>query len=210
MRRFARAAVFLIGVTGAAAAQEPSPVVPPDPRSVLGAPRGRALSGPQLDAEADRVSALLRCPVCQGLSVADSPNGMAVNMRRQVRELVAAGYDEDQILSYFEESYGEFVRLKPPLRGVNWLVWAGPLAGLLVGVVVVRRVLGSRAIEATPAAAGSAVDDPLPGRDTLPADPSLTRCVLEVRERAYGWRGGVAPVAPPLAIPTTSSDKPVR
>ena len=57
-----------------AAAQE-------DPREVVGAPRGTALSGAALDARTEEVSALLRCPVCQGLSVADSPASMATNMK---------------------------------------------------------------------------------------------------------------------------------
>src|SRR6185295_5186397 len=84
---------------------------------------------------------LLRCPVCQGLSVADSPSTMASNMRAQVRELLAAGYDQDQVLAYYERSYGEFVRLQPSLHGVNWLVWLAPVAGLLLGGAVIAWAL---------------------------------------------------------------------
>jgi len=47
-------------------------------------------------------------------------------MKAEVRDKLAAGYDQEQILADFEHSYGEFVRLKPTLRGVNWLVWFGP------------------------------------------------------------------------------------
>jgi cytochrome c-type biogenesis protein CcmH len=177
---------------GAARAQEP----PEDPARVVGPPRGPRLQGAALEARADEVAGLLRCPVCQGLSVADSPSTMASNMRAQVKELVAAGYDEEQILSYFERSYGEFVRLKPPLRGVNWLVWLAPLLGLLLGAVVIAwalRAPRAAAAEAPADDAGIAVPAPLPGPDTLPADPVLARCVLRVRERAYGWPGGVSP-----------------
>lgn len=177
---------------GAARAQEP----PEDPARVVGPPRGPHLQGAALEARADEVAGLLRCPVCQGLSVADSPSTMASNMRAQVRELVAAGYDEEQILSYFERSYGEFVRLKPPLRGVNWLVWLAPLLGLLLGAVVIAwalRAPRAAAAEAPADDAGIAVPAALPGPDTLPADPVLARCVLRVRERAYGWPGGVSP-----------------
>jgi len=171
--------------------EEPAPAAP-DPRGIVGAPRGALLAGAALDAEAKRVAGLLRCPVCQGLSVADSPVGMAVDMRAQVRDMVAAGYDEEQVLAYFEKSYGEFVRLEPPLRGVNWIVWAGPLAVLLAGAVIVARVLraprrGTRAEAATAEAP--------PGADALPDDPELARYVLRVRELAYGWPGG-KPVAP--------------
>jgi cytochrome c-type biogenesis protein CcmH/NrfF len=49
--------------------------------------------------------------VCQSLSVADSPATMALNMKAQVREMLATGYNQDQILAYFERSYGECDRL---------------------------------------------------------------------------------------------------
>ena len=161
-----------------------------DPRTVVGAPRGAALAGAALDTRTEEVAGLLRCPVCQGLSVADSPSTMATNMRGQVRELVAAGYDQEQILAYFERSYGEFVRLQPPLRGVTWLVWLAPLLGLAGGAVVVWLAL-RRPHEAAPAATGD-----VPGPDTLPDDAALAPFVLRVRERAYGWPGGIAPKPP--------------
>jgi cytochrome c-type biogenesis protein CcmH len=168
-------------------AQEPSP----DASTVVGPPRGPRLSGTELEARAEEVTSLLRCPVCQGLSVADSPSPMAQKMRRQVRELLAAGYDRDQILDYFERSYGEFVRLRPALRGVNWLVWLAPLGGLLAGGVLVtwalRRGQKAAASEAEPVA------DELPARDVLPEDADLAKYVLKVREQAYGWAGGAPP-----------------
>ena len=113
----------------------------PIPPSWWGRPKGAPLEGAALDARTDEIASLLRCPVCQGLSVADSPATMAQNMKAEVRGLVARGYTEDQVLAYFESSYGEFVRLQPPLRGVNWLVWLGPLAGLLAGGAIVTLAL---------------------------------------------------------------------
>ena len=195
--RTARRAAFALVALGVAAAAARAQGSAEDPARVVGPPRGQRLQGAALEARADEVAGLLRCPVCQGLSVADSPSTMASNMRAQVKELVAAGYDEEQILSYFERSYGEFVRLKPPLRGVNWLVWLAPLLGLLLGAVVIAwalRAPRAAASEARADDAGSAAPDALPGPDTLPADPVLARCVLRVRERAYGWPGGVSPV----------------
>ncbi len=167
-----------------------------DPSAVVGAPRGRPLSGAVLVARTNEVGDLLRCPVCQGLSVTDSPATMAVNMKAQVKEMLAAGYAEDQILSYFERSYGEFVRLQPPLRGVIWLVWLAPLLALAVGAVVVMRFLRSPAGAAGVAQAASTVDPrdaQAPGPDTLPDDRSLARQVLRVRELAYGWPDGRSP-----------------
>jgi cytochrome c-type biogenesis protein CcmH len=160
--------------------------------TVAGPPRVAPLSGTAMEAEAKRIAAILRCPVCQGLSVGDSPSPMATNMRQQIRELVAAGFDEDQILSYFEASYGEFVRLQPPLRGVNWLVWAAPVLGLLIGLVVVSLVLR----RATPApAAENAAALTAAILDPLPDDPALAQAVRRVREMAYGWPGGTRPEA---------------
>ncbi len=158
-----------------------------DPRSVVGPPKGRALAGEALLARTEDVAGLLRCPVCQGLSVADSPATMAVNMKAQVREMLATGYEQEQILAYFEHSYGEFVRLQPPLRGVNWLVWFGPVLALAAGGFFVTRALSARR---TPAPADPA---PLPGPATLPDDPELARYVRRVRELAYGWPEGRPP-----------------
>lgn len=157
---------------------------------VVGPPRGRALAGQALEARTKDVAGLLRCPVCQGLSVADSPATMAVNMRTEVRELLAQGYDQEQILAYFEHSYGEFVRLEPPLRGVNWLVWLGPVLALGAGAWVVRWALASRRGSG---AAGAEAGAPLPGPGTLPDDPELARHVRRVRELAYGWPDGRPP-----------------
>jgi cytochrome c-type biogenesis protein CcmH len=164
-----------------------------DPRAVVGPPRGQPLADAPLEARTEEVAALLRCPVCQGLSVADSPASMAQNMKGQVRDLLAAGYEEEQILAYFEHSYGEFVRLEPPLRGVNWLVWGAPVAGLLAGLAVVawafRRARGAPGAPAAPDDTPAAAPEP----DALPDDSSLAPYVLKVRELAYRWPGGVRP-----------------
>jgi cytochrome c-type biogenesis protein CcmH len=141
------------------------------------APSGRPLSGPELDARTQEIGALLRCPVCQGLSVADSPSAMARNMKQEVREKLAAGYDQEQILASFEQSYGEFVRLEPPLRGANWLVWLGPAAFLLAGAAAVALALG-RARRKSPHQEAA-----------LPQDPRLAAAVLRVRALASGPEG---------------------
>jgi cytochrome c-type biogenesis protein CcmH/NrfF len=120
---------------------------------------------------------------------------MAQNMKQQVRELLAQGYDRDQALAYFERSYGEFVRLEPPLRGVNWLVWGAPLAGLAAGLAIVVWALRPRTTGSAPAseATDSASVEGEPDPDTLPDDPRLAPYLLKVRESAYGWPGGVRP-----------------
>ncbi len=109
----------------------------PDAAQFVGQPQGTPIAGEQLARRTSEVSGLLRCPVCQGMAVADSPAEMAVNMKAQVRELLARGYTEEQILKYFELSYGQFVLLKPKFEGVNSMVWLLPLIVLLIGATAV-------------------------------------------------------------------------
>jgi cytochrome c-type biogenesis protein CcmH len=104
----------------------------PDAENFVGAPQGTPLAGAPLDARTREVGGLLRCPVCQGMSIADSPSEMAVNMKAQVHELLARGYTEEQILHYFELSYGQFVLLRPK----SMIVWLLPVLALLVGAAV--------------------------------------------------------------------------
>jgi cytochrome c-type biogenesis protein CcmH len=189
---------FLGGPPAAGAQDRRAPPVSP---SGIGEPRGPPLSGAELDARTADVGALLRCPVCQGLSVADSPATMARNMKAEVREKLAAGYDREQILQHFERSYGEFVRLEPPMRGVNWLVWLGPLAGLLGGGIAVAWALKRSRHSATSADAAErdavvSSRSGLPSRDTLPDDARLAAAVRRVRKLAYGWPDGLPPKAP--------------
>jgi cytochrome c-type biogenesis protein CcmH len=147
----------------------------PDAQQVVGGPRGTPLTGMQLDRRAAEVAALLRCPVCQGLSVADSPSVMAQDMKGQVRDLLGRGYDEEQILKYFETSYGQFVRLEPKKSGVNWLVWLAPVGALLFGAGVIYATLRRKArlpVTVLPVAAAD--------------DPELAPYLTRVRELAYG------------------------
>ena len=105
----------------------------PDAQQFVGSPKGTPLAGEQLFRRTHEVASLLRCPVCQGMAVADSPSEMAVNMKEQVRELLARGYTEEQILQYFELSYGQFVLLRPK----SPVIWLLPVVALVVGVIIV-------------------------------------------------------------------------
>ncbi|MCU1230469.1 MAG: Cytochrome c heme lyase subunit CcmL [Acidobacteria bacterium] len=128
----------------------------PDAAQFVGAPQSTPLQGSQLDTRTIEIAGQLRCPVCQGLSVGDSPSAMAMNMKEQVRELLARGYTREQILAYFEQSYGEFVLLKPKFRGVDSLVWLLPLIALAIGgaLVVMKMRKLERPVATTPSDAG--------------------------------------------------------
>lgn len=109
----------------------------PDAAQFVGEPKGTPLTGEALNTRTHEVGGLLRCPVCQGMAVSDSPAEMAVNMKGQVRELLERGYTEEQILRYFELSYGQFVLLRPKMEGVGGMVWILPVIALALGAAVI-------------------------------------------------------------------------
>ena len=101
------------------------------------APLGPPLSGAALDRATEEVASLMRCPVCQGLSVADSPSTSAVALKSEVRRMLSLGYSEDQVIAAFERSYGEFIRLEPKAEGFNWMVWLMPMLAFAAGALMI-------------------------------------------------------------------------
>ncbi|MBN1962848.1 MAG: cytochrome c-type biogenesis protein CcmH [Deltaproteobacteria bacterium] len=75
----------------------------------------------------EQIGRELRCPVCQGVPIGESPAPMAHSMMHKVRELHAQGKSREEILQYFVERYGEWVLLNPTTKGINWLLWLLPL-----------------------------------------------------------------------------------
>ena len=114
-------------------------------RTALGEPQGKPLTGEELARLTEEIASVMRCPVCQGLSVADSPTVSAMAMVEEVRQFLSAGYTREQILDYFEQAYGEFIRLEPKPEGFNLTVWIAPIAAILLGLALVARRLRNRA-----------------------------------------------------------------
>ncbi|HEY0372087.1 MAG TPA: cytochrome c-type biogenesis protein [Thermoanaerobaculia bacterium] len=140
----------------------------PDAAQFVGPPQGAPIAGDALTQRTHEVSELLRCPVCQGMSVADSPAEMAVNMKQQVRELLARGYTEEQILKYFELSYGEFVLLRPK----SPVLWMLPIVALILGAAIVFVKLKKLEQPLPPTANRQPPTNPEPA---TPNDPYLDR-----------------------------------
>jgi len=90
------------------------------------------------------LSMKLRCLVCQNQSIAESNAELAVDLRRQVREQMAAGQSDAQIIDFMTSRYGDFVLYSPPLKGATMLLWFGPLLLLMVGVFIAFRVVRAR------------------------------------------------------------------
>lgn len=111
-----------------------------------------AMLAPPLEARVQKLGKELRCAVCQGLSIADSPSSMARAQLDKVRELVSQGKTDHEVKAYFVERYGEWALLEPPAHGFNWFVWLGPVALVLVGAWVIARQL-RRGPETPPEAA---------------------------------------------------------
>lgn len=93
---------------------------------IPGLPPGPEPAAETVDSTTHEIARTLRCPVCQGLSVADSTSEAAVMFQKRIRELVAAGYTEDQIRDYFLDRYGEWILLDPPAQGMNQVLYLFP------------------------------------------------------------------------------------
>lgn len=115
----------------------------------LGAEAVPTEQDPVAQARAVRLSGELRCLVCQNQTIADSNADLAVDLRRQVREQIAAGRSDREIIEFMTTRYGDFVLYRPPLRATTALLWAGPALLLVVGVFVLARIVRARKSIAT-------------------------------------------------------------
>lgn len=98
----------------------------------------------ELDALTAEIAARLRCLVCRGQSVAESSSQLAREMQAEIRERLGRGESPDEIVGFFVESYGEWILLRPPPRGVNLIVYVLPAAVFLAGLVGIGWWLRSR------------------------------------------------------------------
>lgn len=96
-----------------------------------------------LEARVRSVAAELRCPVCQGESILDSPAELAQQMKAVVRDQLREGRTPDEIKAYFVSRYGEWILLRPAMKGLNIALYVFPvlivIGGLALIAVLVRR-----------------------------------------------------------------------
>lgn len=81
------------------------------------------------------ISEEMRCLVCQNESLAGSRSDLANDLRKEIRNLIQEGKTDEQIRTFMVERYGDFVLYRPPVKPITWLLWIGPFAILLVGIV---------------------------------------------------------------------------
>lgn len=100
----------------------------------------RPLPDAAQEARARALFADVRCVVCQHESIADSPAGVAGDMRRLIREEIAAGATDQQVRAGLVRRFGDYVLFRPPVRQGTWLLWFGPFVlVLLAGLVLLLR-----------------------------------------------------------------------
>lgn len=108
---------------------------------------GSRTDGPATDGErVEQLTEQLRCPVCDGLAVADSPSSTARAIAADVRSRVAAGETDDDIRNAYVAQYGEWILLEPPAGGIGTLAWLLPVALVVGGAGMAAWTLHRRAI----------------------------------------------------------------
>jgi cytochrome c-type biogenesis protein CcmH len=116
-----------------------------------------AFTDPVQQTRYERLSRELRCLVCRSETIADSNAQLAVDLRRQLRELMAAGKSDKEILQYMTDRYGDYVLYKPPVVPRTLLLWAAPVLLVLGGGIAAAITISRKS--------------KLP--DTDPSDPGL-------------------------------------
>ncbi|MHA4869371.1 cytochrome c-type biogenesis protein [Duganella sp. PWIR1] len=104
-----------------------------------------AQANEDLDKRAAALEEELRCLVCQNQTIADSHAGLAADLRREVREQLAQGKSEQEVLDFMVQRYGDFVLYRPPVKSSTWLLWFGPFLLVAAGaLLLISRLRAAR------------------------------------------------------------------
>jgi cytochrome c-type biogenesis protein CcmH len=99
---------------------------------------------PVLEKHVQALTSELRCLVCQNQTIADSHADLAIDLKNQVREKLAQGMSDKQVVDYMVERYGDFVLYRPPVKSTTWLLWFGPFLLLVLGLAFLAWKIKSR------------------------------------------------------------------
>ncbi|MFT4173257.1 MAG: cytochrome c-type biogenesis protein CcmH [Rhodocyclaceae bacterium] len=97
-----------------------------------------------IDARVMALSEDLRCVVCQNQSIAESNAGLALDLRREIRAMLVAGKDENDVRHFLTDRYGDFILYDPPFKASTLLLWAGPGVLLIGALAALARTLRQR------------------------------------------------------------------
>jgi cytochrome c-type biogenesis protein CcmH len=103
------------------------------------------LRNEQLQKRYEALTHELRCMQCMNNSIADSPVGLASDLRREVKEQLEAGKSDDDIRAYMVQRYGNVILFTPAFNSTSAWVWLLPGAGLLAGLIIAVRIVRQRA-----------------------------------------------------------------
>jgi cytochrome c-type biogenesis protein CcmH len=87
----------------------------------------------EIEAATRQLAVEMRCPVCQGVSIQDSPTELAQEMKGVIRQRLVDGESPDEVKAYFVDRYGEWILLRPEPTGFNLVVYILPVIGLMLG-----------------------------------------------------------------------------
>jgi cytochrome c-type biogenesis protein CcmH len=104
-----------------------------------------AFDDPIMMARYNNLTRQLRCLVCQNETIADSNATLAGDLRHELREQLASGKSDDEVLKFMTDRYGAFVLYQPPFEARTWLLWLGPAVLLLGGLAIAVRIIMKRA-----------------------------------------------------------------
>lgn len=117
------------------------------------------MSDPALQERYRNLSHELRCMQCQNQSIADSPVGLAGDLRREVRQLLEEGKTDREIRQHMKDRYGDFILFRPEFSPRNAWLWITPILFLLIGLFVAIRIIRQRVTLAPTDTDGSNPDD---------------------------------------------------
>ena len=104
----------------------------------------RPSDDPVIEARLAKLSKELRCLQCQNQTLADSPAGLAADLRREIREQMEAGKSDQEIIAFLTQRYGDFILYRPRVTYTTYLLWFGPFVLLLAGLAVLFRYIKQR------------------------------------------------------------------
>lgn len=121
-----------------------------------------SLADPALQARYMEMIHEVRCLTCLNRSIAESETPLAHDLRREIRELIASGKSDREVVDFLTARYGDFVMYRPPMRPRTWALWFAPAAFVLIGVAIFTRIVSRRMRQP--------IEDDVIDADTVDAD----------------------------------------
>ena len=103
---------------------------------------------PVVEARVNKLAEELRCLTCMGQSIADSQSSFSTDMKREIRDMIKVGKNDNEIMEFMVQRYGDFVLYRPPVKSTTWVLWGGPFLLLILSLVFLVAKLRKRGVQA--------------------------------------------------------------